>query len=331
MKIASTMAALNEPAWRDVTVIDVQGVPVWKAVRNVIRAARSHDALVLSGAARWPVRYRDFIAALILARRRNPPAVVFNEAIWDYTVQPLQGLLGGRVDRLLRVLMRAFVKAFDGEHVTYCALAEAEKRTFSERFGIPTERVIVTYYPYTLFAEWHASDGDYVFAGGDSRRDYGPVLEAARQMPERRFVIATRLSLSDVPANVTARATSPEEFVELQSGAGAVIVALDPSVRCSAGQQSYLNAMLQGKPTLVTDAVGVREYIDDGVDGWVVAAEAHAIRERLEWIFDERNRASVAAVREQAPKTVLGRFNPEQYWWAIRRAAEATAPRIGRL
>jgi glycosyltransferase involved in cell wall biosynthesis len=312
-----------------VTVIEVNGLPVWKAVRNVVRAARTHDALILNGAARWPWRYRDFIAALIIARRRRPPAVVFNDAIWDFTVRPLQRLFRGR-DGLLRALTRGIVKAFDGDHVVYCALAEDEKATFSERFDVPPERVVVTYYPYTLFVEWNATDGDYVFAGGDSRRDYSTVLEAARLMPERKFVIATRLKLEDVPPNVDARATSPEEFVDLQAGAGAVVVALDASARCSAGQQSYLNAMLQAKPTVVTDAVGVREYVDDGVDAWVVPPDGAALRDRLEWILDERNRAAVDAVREQAPKVVLGRFNPEQYWWAIRRAAEAAAARIGR-
>ena len=327
MRIASVHGPTNEPAWQGVTVIEVNGLPLWKAVRNVLRAAGTHDAVILNGAARWPSRYRDFIAALIIARWRRPPVVVFNEAIWDFTVQPLQRLLRGH-DALLRRLTRGIVKAFDGDHVVYCALAQDEKATFSERFDVPHERIVATYYPYTLFVDWTTSDGGYVFAGGDSRRDYSTVLEAARQMPDRRFVIATRLSLENVPANVDARATSPEEFVQLQSGAGAVVVALDASARCSAGQQSYLNAMLQGKPTVVTDAVGVREYVEDGVDGWVVAPDPAALRGQLEWIFDPRNRAEVEAVCERAPKVVLGRFNPEQYWWEIRRAAEAASRRL---
>jgi len=307
-------------------VIDVADVPVWVAVRRIVAAARANDVLILNGAARFPWRYRDFIAALAMARMRRPPAIVFTEATWDWTIRPLERLMG-RGTTLLRALTRATLRAFDGPHVVYCVLSDAERATFRDRFAVPDERVVVTRFPYTLFDAPPTTDGDYVFTGGDSRRDYTPVLEAARRM-SRRFVMASRVKLEDVPPNVEARATTAEEFVRLQSAAGAVVVALDPRARCSAGQQSFLNAMLQGKPTVVVDALGVREYVDDGVAAWVVPADdPAALRARLEWIFDERNRDAVAAVAGRGPEVVLGRFNPEQYWWAVRHAAEAAAAR----
>jgi glycosyltransferase involved in cell wall biosynthesis len=319
-------APTNEPAWQGVSVIDVIGAPVWVAVWRIVRAARRNDVLILNGAARFPWRYRDFIAALVIARMRRPPAVLFTEATWDWTIQPLERLKG-RAGGALRALMRGALRAFDGPHVVYCVLSDAERETFRARFGVPEERVVVTRFPYTLFDAPPTTDGGYVFAGGDSRRDYAPVLAAARGM-DRRFVIATRLKMDAVPPNVEARGTSPEEFAELQSAAGAVVVALDPRSRCSAGQQSFLNAMLQAKPTVVIDALGVREYVEDGVDGWVVPPDdPEALRARLEWIFEDGNRDAVAQVVKRGPEVVLGRFNPEQYWWAVRRAAEAAVRR----
>jgi glycosyltransferase involved in cell wall biosynthesis len=325
-RIASVHAPTNEPAWQGVTVIDVIGSPVWVAVRSIVRAARRNDVLILNGAARFPWRYRDFIAALLIARMRRPPAIVFTEATWDWTIQPLERLRG-RGGGALRALTRGTLRAFDGPHVVYCVLSDAERETFRARFGVPEDRVVVTPFPYTLFDALPTTDDGYVFAGGDSRRDYAPLLAAARGL-DRRFVIATRLELDGVPSNVEARGTSPEEFAALQSAAGAVVVALDPRSRCSAGQQSFLNAMLQGKPTVVIDALGVREYVEHGVDGWVVPPhDPQALRARLEWIFDERNRDAVSEVTRRGPEVVLGRFSPEQYWWAVRRAAEAAARR----
>jgi glycosyltransferase involved in cell wall biosynthesis len=116
------------------------------------------------------------------------------------------------------------------------------------------------------------------------------------------------------PRNVRAEAVSHERFVELLLGAGVVVVPLQDDGHRSAGQQTYLNAMLAEKPVVVTDAMGVREVVTDGVDGIVVPPTAQALRAALERCLSDAARTETAELGRRARETVLRSYTPEDYW-----------------
>ena len=160
-----------------------------------------------------------------------------------------------------------------------------------------------------------AADGG-VFAGGDSLRDYAPRSRRRRAVCPSPVTIASR---APAPPGLPAQRDdgSPRRRGvrgAVSATASVVVVALERRDDRSAGQQTYLNAMALGKPVIVTDALGVREYVEDGATGLVVPpGDARALRAALDRTLDPANADEVAALGERARAAALERFGPDRY------------------
>ncbi len=278
---------------------------------RVLRAVRAERLVLLDSSTG---RYQpDFLAGVVLGaltwgRRRR--AVVMYGDLW----QPDDGLRG-RVERVL-------VKMADRAVVRYAALSTDEIEVFPQTWGVGRGKVRFTPYFATLtaaeLAEPAPSQGDYVFAGGNSHRDYDTLVQAARLLPDHHFVIATHLlDGQDLPDNVTAGSVPHAEFVRLLRGARAVVVPLISGLRRSTGHQTYLNAMLLGKPTIVTDTLGVRDHVQPGETALVVQGEADAYAEAVAWTFDPDNQDAVERLCAAAQRDVSERFTFDRHVEAL--------------
>ncbi len=113
---------------------------------------------------------------------------------------------------------------------------------------------------------------------------------------------------------MTAGPVSPGRFFELLRNARVVVVALDARDDRTAGQQTYLNAMALGKPTIVSDSPGVREYVEDGRTGLVVPpANPDALSRALRWVLDPANESALERMGAEAEREALSRFSPARY------------------
>jgi glycosyltransferase involved in cell wall biosynthesis len=326
-RVASTLWAPGIDAWSDVRVIDRREHPRAAMGYLILREARRHDALVLNGAARFHELYQDLFAAMALARLRRPPAVVMAETAWDAASAKLPHP-AARDGSALGAAVRAAVRALDGPHVTYLVFSRDESRHFRALFGVEESRVRVVLGSHKLWEHLDAPPpaGDYVFAGGNSLRDWPTLLEAARET-EAPVRIATANALDRVPANVTAGRVAPDEFESLLAGAGVVVVPIQPAPR-AAGIDVYLKAMALGKLVIVSDATAVREYVEDGRTGLVVAAgDPRALAGAIRWATDPEHRSEVDAIRRRARDHVLANHHPNDYWGALRAIADEAAER----
>jgi glycosyltransferase involved in cell wall biosynthesis len=151
---------------------------------------------------------------------------------------------------------------------------------------------------------------DHIFAGGTSFRDYGPLLEAARQLPECRFVICTN-RLTDqqaIPPNVEVGLVSPAQYDELLGTAAAVIVPLRKDVRRITGMLTYIQAMWAKQPVIVTDTLGVRDYVTDGETGIIVDGSPESYVAAIRRVLDPAAQSWVDNLCERAHATVCERF-----------------------
>lgn len=285
---------------------------------RLVRGARGRRALILDGSVGPSDLYIDLFAAIAIRRRpataRMP--IVIGECQWK--------LGGSSFDRLTT---RLGLRALDGPHVAYCVLTEWERGRFAETWGVDPERVFATPYCHTLsdadLAAPTSTEGP-VFAGGNSLRDYGPLVAAAAEI-EAPVALATKL-LEDtpLPANVTAGPVPYERFFELLRNARAVVVPLADRDDRTAGQQTYLNAMALGKATIVTDSPGVREYVEDRRTGLVVPpGDPEALANALRWALDPANVDAVARMAAAAKETARTTFSPEHYAQSLLAVADA--------
>jgi len=288
-----------------VDVLDVAGLSAPAQLRALLRAARTHRVLVLNGSLDGRIQP---LAAVAIGRLAHPPRIILTDCTWKAGEPPFG-----------RAVRRAALKALDGPHVTYCVLSTFERERFGRTWGVDPARVRFT--PWyvglpdeQLAADPPSDDDGHVFAGGDSLRDYGPLLSVADRLQAPLIVASRTLGDVAVPAGVQAGPVSPERYAELSARAATVVVPLESREDRSAGQFTYLNAMALGKSVVVTDGPGVRDYVEHERTGLVVApGDADALASAVNWTLAPETRAAARAMGFRARQEVLARFGADRY------------------
>jgi hypothetical protein len=297
--------ALRGLDWSDagLDVLDRTAFSPAGLLRRLFRAAGHYDAVLLNGSGRL-----DQIAAALLARRRSVGHLVISDCTWRRGTWWLD-----------RYACRAGIRAIDCPRVTYCVLSRDEVALFPRTWGVDPSRVVFTPFCYTLTEDELAaptSDAVGVFSGGDSMRDYDPLLAAARTLTVNVTLAVSQLTVArgGLPANVHAKPVSQGEFVELMRRARVVVVPLQAGIERSAGQQTYLNAMALGKVVITTDSPGARDYIDDGSTGVIVPpGDERSLAAALSRALDPSRRREMEEIGARARAVVRSRFRPVDY------------------
>lgn len=261
---------------------------------RVLRAAWTEPLLVLlSSRGRLKPELLAIVCISFWPRRFRPRIVLHGDMY-----QPNTGVRGALERRLVRLADRAIAR--------YTVQSAADADIISRYWGIDRRKlhvVYVTYYPNAVMRQLASTpSGQHIFAGGDSFRDFEPLVEAARMLPERQFVIGTKrlTGRTDLPPNVRAGVLPPTDYLTYMSTAAAVVVPLQKGLQRSAGQTTYQQAMWLKKVTIVTDALAVREYVEDGVTGLVVEGSPESYVSAIRWALDPNNADAVKRIGEQA-------------------------------
>jgi glycosyltransferase involved in cell wall biosynthesis len=293
------------------------GVTRAQLLARLVRDAGRYEAIVLDGSVGARAAYADLWAAAVIGRRgRSGPIVVVADATWKRGVSAAD-----------RAALRVGIRLVDAPNVRFCVLSNDEVRIFPQTWGVAPEKVYFTPWPHTLAPDELASterDGT-VFAGGDSLRDYGPLVQAAAGV-DAEIVIATRdpayAGRSDLPANVRAGPLPHDEYVDRLRRASIVVVPMRPTEERGAGQTTYCNALAMGKLVIATDTLAVRDYIEDGVTGKLVPpGDGAAMRDVLQWATDPQHRDEVDAIAERARAFGRDALSPDRYVINLLRAA----------
>ncbi len=137
--------------------------------------------------------------------------------------------------------------------------------------------------------------GDFVFSGGDSERDYATLFRAVDGLDIPVMVSTTLASNTRglrVPENVLLVRVQEPYFAHLMAAARIVVIPLLAGRLRAAGDASFMNAMWHGVPVICADDISAPEYIDNWVDGVVVApGDAAALRSALLRLWQDPDKA----------------------------------------
>jgi len=178
--------------------------------------------------------------------------------------------------------------------------SSADAEPYSKFYPVPFNKFLCLPYFTTLWKyDFVVKDEGYIFSGGNGQRDYRQLIEAARELPYEFVIASTDKSLFagvDLPANVTVEGVSHERFRELMASATIHVVAMAGGYLRSGGHQTYLNAMAMNKPVIVTDKRGTSDYIEDGVDGFLLEpGDVEGLRQVITRLMgDSELRAKIA-------------------------------------
>jgi len=174
--------------------------------------------------------------------------------------------------------------------------ASHEAEDFTRAFGLPSWQLQYVPFHHTLHDyTYEVRDDGYLFAGGNSDRDYRTLVESVRDVDVPTWIALTQRDLLagvEIPPHVRVEATTPEGFRQAMAGARLIVVPMRKGTLRSGGQQTCLNAMLLGKPTIAVGRRWAVDFITDGEDGLIVDYEdADGLRRAIRWVLDHPDAA----------------------------------------
>lgn len=265
----------------------------------ILGAARRRRALLLySSQGRLRVELLATILIGLLMGRRRPVLILYGEMF-----EPDSGLRG----QLQRLIIQLADRWTDG----YIVYSRDECESFAKTWGVARAKLRTCghYHKPKVFPP-STTQGDYIFAGGNSFRDYGPLISAAHALGDVPLLIGTtRLGVSGaLPPNVRVWWPNLQEWSAVMAGAIAVVVPLCKGMRRSVGLLLIFEAMWLSRVVIVSESLGIREYVEDGVTGLVVDGSADGYLRALRWANDPLNAASIAEMGRQARRVMEERF-----------------------
>lgn len=312
--LISTMWAPDDVEWnRLVEVLPSRRLGL-RDVLDVVSRSRDRDGVILLGSVPLASRYRDLVLALALKTSRRSARVVISDATWEVGSRSLERHVPS-LARILPFLARRLVRSLDGPGVTFGVLSSEEVGTLREVWGIKEADVVFTRFCHTIYdgvGEWPTRDDGHLFAGGNSLRDYPLLFNALEALGGRPTKLATSWEPRRRRGWLECRTLTHADFMHDLASCRASVVPISPAVR-SAGQQTYLNAMVLAKPVVITEAPGVRDYVDDGVTGLIVPRRVDALAEAIDYVMSEEHQAEVKAMGQRARDWVMNNATPTHY------------------
>lgn len=273
-----------------------------RLIAATLRLARQERWLLLPTS--WGRLHADMLATMLLGLWPGSirPSVVLVGCMWEPN-----GGMRALVERLV-------IRLGDRAARAWVVQSSEEMELFPRLWGVSAAKMrrCLYYAPMTRAAAppGAVSDGGYVLGVGNSLRDYAPLLAAARQLPEHRFVFATHLldRSPELPPNVETGQVSSCRYEQLLRGASVVVVPVRADLWRAAGQQSYLDAMWLGKAVVVPATLGVRDHIQHGETGLIVDGSAAGYAGALRSLLGPAHRADRERIGQGAHCAVREHF-----------------------
>ncbi len=271
---------------------------------RLFRASRDFD-VVVTGSERPSLLFA--LLQKFLRRRRVPH--IFIECLWNLPEAP----------RWRRALKRRFFRAVASAASRVVVHSEHQVAAYARALRLPPEKFAFVRCQITLYdAHYQVSEGDYIFAGGDSNRDYRTLVEAVRGLPYRVVIAALfrhHFEGLEIPPNVQIVTVDAEAFNQLVAGAAVIAVPLKGGLLHSGGHQGFENAMTIGKPVVVADDCGAENYVTHGRTGMLVPpGDPAALRAALLAVLEDREFARQLARNAQAASAA---FAPERFFESV--------------
>ena len=157
--------------------------------------------------------------------------------------------------------------------------------------------------------------GNYVFAGGNSNRDYKTLVDAVRDTGIPVIISVTDPAFRDriekLP-NIIALAAWEPAFAQLQAGARFAIVPMADTQLRGAGEANMCNCMWHGKPVIAVDRMSAEDYIAEGETGYIVPpGDVALLRRRILKLWNDKDKCEMMG--QKAKEHVEANFTHDAF------------------
>lgn len=222
---------------------------------QLLAAADKNTVVIVNGSTQFG-NYICLLNYYLFARSRT---ILF----WDSHIEP--------TSRLKKYLAK---RCFQGcDLVTLWS--KKQPGNYAREYGLPEDLFIFIPYKATHSKVAHRNlpTLDFVFAGGNGKRDYETLVAAVRGTDVTLIISATRpevlRTIGDVP-NIIPLAASEPSYAKLMAASRFVVIPMVCTGLKGGGESNYCNAMWHGKPVIAMDDVSAEDYFTDGETGYII-------------------------------------------------------------
>ncbi len=189
--------------------------------------------------------------------------------------------------------------------------------THAKYFRLPEEKFI-----FLPFKANHSKNppfdipiGNFIFSGGNGKRDYKCLIDAVRGTNIPVIISATdpqvRKTIDPLPHVIVLGAPEPA-FGQLQAASRFVVVPMICSGLKGGGEANFCNGMWHRKPVIGVCSIAAEDYILDGETGYVVpSGDSKLLRERILELWNDPKKCE--AMGEKGHEHVVRYFTHEKF------------------
>jgi len=268
---------------------------------RVLKASRNAKTMLLFSSRGYIKPELSAIILLgLLPKNRRPSIILYGEMY-----EPESGL-SGKVERMIMNLVDRAVSI-------YLVYSTTELNLFPELWGVdPTKLRFCPFYlipERTNFSGEETNRSGLLFAGGNSKRDYTPLIKAVKELPEYNFLFATALSLPETPPdNVKVDWPKLEDYIQAMKEAEVILLPLRTDLHRTVGLLTMLEALSLGQAVIASNAMGIEDYITTGDNGVIVEGTPESYIEAIRDLLSPVNKARLEHIRKNARQSIVEKF-----------------------
>lgn len=193
---------------------------------------------------------------------QNAPEIV----VLTFIYKPKKKFVGKVYDKFMKYIV-------DSGYVKYFVVfSESEKKWYADYFNVSESKFIFEILGYEDKTKEIpiCNSGQFYLAAGRSNRDYKFLVETWKERKEHLKIICDTFSLKNIPDNIEILTDCHDnDFFRELARCKAVIVPLEDT-HISSGQLVIIQAMMYGKPIIITENDTIKDYVDNERTGLVI-------------------------------------------------------------
>lgn len=210
---------------------------------------------------------------------QNAPEIV----VLTFIYKPKKNFVGKVYDKFMKYIVNSgYVKY-------YVVFSESEKKWYADYFNVSESKFIFEILGYEdKTKEIPLCDSEkFYLAAGRSNRDYKFLVETWKERKEHLKIICDTFSLKNIPDNIEILTDCHDnDFFSELARCKAVIVPLEDT-HISSGQLVIIQAMMYGKPIIITENDTVEDYVDNGRTGLVIKKTDKDLENAIDYLSNE--------------------------------------------
>lgn len=250
------------------------------AASQAIKLARKKAAVLVSHGPR-PTFYAGGLAKIIC---QNTPHLAYSFNFTDLPTGMQHSLM---------------IKAFR-QPTRFVTYSNVERKLYADYFDISIEKIDMLHWavhtPKVDLTEQPIETGRYICALGSQGRDYATLIAAMKKLPNIKLVIVTNpdsLQGLTIPGNVKIHTDIPLARAHniLAHSAFMVLPLRDSQVPC--GHVTIVSGMFFNKAMIVTNSLGVQDYIEDDKTGlFFESKNVDDLSKKIEALWDDQSKVN---------------------------------------